>query len=162
MVLRWRNLSPTRSATQTPTPTPEAETMEKGSQKSRRLDRQASWASEPTDMQQIALRRRQTGPRGRDGAAVAAEPFVRPPQDSLLLALPMELQQLVASHLSYPDALALKHTCRSLYGWVNTGVRLKVDWLVWRRSLHLECPNDRRCDLGSDLRFCRGSVRYVF
>lgn len=30
-----------------------------------------------------------------------------------------------------------------------------------RRLLHLECPSDQRCDLGSDLRFCRGSVKYV-
>ncbi|KAK6828265.1 F-box domain-containing protein [Apiospora arundinis] len=60
--------------------------------------------------------------------------------------------------LIYPDALSLKHTCRYFYELVNTGVRLKVEWLVQRRMLHLECPNDKRCDLGSDLKFCRGSV----
>jgi len=41
-------------------------------------------------------------------------------------------------------------------------VRLKVEWLMERRLLHLECPSDQRCDLGSDLRFCRGSVKCVY
>ncbi|KFA76057.1 hypothetical protein S40288_00358 [Stachybotrys chartarum IBT 40288] len=74
------------------------------------------------------------------------------------MSLPAELHLAMSKHLIYPDALSLKHTSRYLYGLVNTGVKLKVAWLVERRSLHLECPNDRRCDLGSDLRFCRGSV----
>lgn len=74
------------------------------------------------------------------------------------MSLPAELHLAVSKHLIYPDALSLKHTNRYLYSLVNTGVKLKVAWLVERRSLHLECPNDRRCDLGSDLRFCRGSV----
>jgi hypothetical protein len=75
-----------------------------------------------------------------------------------LMDLPPEIHLLISKHLIYPDALSLKHTSRHFYGLVNTGVRLKVEWLVERRSLHLECPNDHRCDLGSDLRFCRGSV----
>jgi hypothetical protein len=74
------------------------------------------------------------------------------------MSLPTELHLAIAQHLIYPDALSLKHTSRHFYSLVFTGVKLKVEWLVERRSLHLECPNDRRCDLGSDLRFCRGSV----
>ena len=69
---------------------------------------------------------------------------------------------LIAKNLIYPDALSLKHTCRYFYYMVDTGVELKIDWLVERRRLHLECPaGNHGCDLGSDLRFCRGSVRSV-
>lgn len=75
-----------------------------------------------------------------------------------LASLPPEIHLAISQLLIYPDALSLKHTNRHFYGLVDTGVNLKVDWLMQRRSLHLECPNDRRCDLGSDLRFCRGSV----
>lgn len=78
-----------------------------------------------------------------------------------LMDLPPEIHLLISQQLIYPDALSFKHTCRHFYVLVDTGVRLKVEWLVQRRSLHLECPNNTRCDLGSDLRFCRGSVAYV-
>lgn len=78
-----------------------------------------------------------------------------------LFSLPPELHLLIASYLIYPDALSLKHTNRHFYHLVDTGIKLKIDWLVERRQLHLECPNNTKCDLGSDLRFCRGSVRYV-
>ncbi|KAK5654504.1 hypothetical protein OQA88_7133 [Cercophora sp. LCS_1] len=73
--------------------------------------------------------------------------------------LPPEIHELISKQLIYPDALSLKHTNRYFYNLVDTGVKLKINWLVERRRLHLECPNDRRCDLGSDLKFCRGSVR---
>nr|XP_036581251.1 F-box domain-containing protein [Colletotrichum truncatum]KAF6789519.1 F-box domain-containing protein [Colletotrichum truncatum] len=72
--------------------------------------------------------------------------------------LPPEIHVLISKQLIYPDALSLKHTSSYFYYLVDTGVRLKVEWLMERRMLHLECPNDKRCDLGSDLRFCRGSV----
>ncbi|KAI0161947.1 hypothetical protein GGR52DRAFT_147717 [Hypoxylon sp. FL1284] len=72
--------------------------------------------------------------------------------------LPPELHLLVSQQLIYPDALSLKHTNRYFHSLVDTGLKLKVDWLIERRNLHLECPNDRCCDLGSDLKFCRGSV----
>ncbi|KAI0109730.1 hypothetical protein F4814DRAFT_450692 [Daldinia grandis] len=75
--------------------------------------------------------------------------------------LPPEIHLLISRHLTYPDALSLKHASRYFYCLVDTGLKLKVDWLIERRSLHLECPNDRRCDLGSDLKFCRGSVRLL-
>ncbi|ATY67083.1 F-box domain-containing [Cordyceps militaris] len=77
-------------------------------------------------------------------------------------SLPTELHSLVAQHLSYPDALSLKQTSRHFRALVRTGAALKVEWLLERRRLHLDCPNSRSCDLGSDLRFCRGSVQKHF
>ncbi|ODA77837.1 hypothetical protein RJ55_06439 [Drechmeria coniospora] len=82
----------------------------------------------------------------------------RKPAQVCFLSLPTELHLVIAELLIYPDALSLKHTNRHFYGLVDTGIELKVDWLMERRRMHLECPNDKRCDLGSDLRFCRGSV----
>lgn len=76
--------------------------------------------------------------------------------------LPPELHIQIAEYLIYPDALSLKHVNRYFHNLVYTGVTLKVEWLMQRRRLHLECPNNGRCDLGSDVRFCRGSVAYVF
>lgn len=88
------------------------------------------------------------------------DPTIRSPSEPRvnLASLPTEIHLAVSQLLIYPDALSLKHTNRHFYGLVDTGIKLKVDWLMQRRSLHLECPNDQRCDLGSDLRFCRGSV----
>ncbi|KAH6608446.1 hypothetical protein Trco_001792 [Trichoderma cornu-damae] len=74
------------------------------------------------------------------------------------LALPTEIHLQISKLLIYPDALSLKYTNRYFHSFVDTGINLKVDWLVERRRLHLECPNTRRCDLGTDLKFCRGSV----
>ncbi|KAJ4209872.1 hypothetical protein NW767_000150 [Fusarium falciforme] len=88
----------------------------------------------------------------KQGVADQASPKVT------FMALPTEIHLAISRMLIYPDALSLKHTNAHFYSLVDTGVNLKVEWLVERRSLHLECPNDRRCDLGSDLRFCRGSV----
>ncbi|KAF7942905.1 uncharacterized protein EAE97_006359 [Botrytis byssoidea] len=75
-----------------------------------------------------------------------------------LLDLPQEIQVLIISHLIYPDALSLKHTNRHFYSFVYTGLHLKIEWLIQRRRLHLDCPSDSKCELGSDVRFCRGSV----
>lgn len=75
-----------------------------------------------------------------------------------LLSLPTEIHLLISKHLMYPDALSLKHTNRYFASIVYTGVKLKIAWLLERRMMHLECPNNQACDLGSDLRFCRGSV----
>ncbi|KAI0198895.1 hypothetical protein F4808DRAFT_462284 [Astrocystis sublimbata] len=76
-----------------------------------------------------------------------------------LAGLPTELHLLITKHLTYPDALSLKHTSRHFFYLVDTGLKLKVDWLVERKTLHLECPNDRSCDLRSDVGFCRCNVR---
>ncbi|KAG7143336.1 hypothetical protein HYQ45_000418 [Verticillium longisporum] len=79
-----------------------------------------------------------------------------------LPTLPPELQSLITAHLSYPDALSLKHTNRHFFQTTDTGVRLKVAWLLERRAQRLACPScGRGCDLASDLRFCRGGVARV-
>jgi len=75
------------------------------------------------------------------------------------LSLPPEIHLLINKELLYPDALSLKHTNRYFYSLTDTGVRLKVEWLLLRRGLHLDCPSNTKCELGSDLRFCRGSIR---
>ena len=90
-----------------------------------------------------------------------AEPEEDNPKPTLM-TLPPELHLLISQHLTYPDALSLKHTARNFYGLVYTGIHLKIEWLIERRRLHLDCPNDKKCELGSDMRFCRGSVQYVF
>lgn len=77
-------------------------------------------------------------------------------------SLPSEIHLAISKLLIYPDALSLKHTNRHFYGLVDTGVQLKVEWLMQRRKLHLECPNSHKCELQSDLRFCRGSVPYAY
>ena len=76
-----------------------------------------------------------------------------------LSSLPAELQLYISSHLPYPDALSLKHTCRHFYIIVDTGVRLKVSWLIERRQLHLPCPSEGQCLLKSDEAFCSKPVR---
>ncbi|TGJ78145.1 hypothetical protein E0Z10_g10617 [Xylaria hypoxylon] len=85
----------------------------------------------------------------------------KPVPRASLAGLPTELHILISKHLIYPDALSLKHTSQHFFYLVDTGVKLKVAWLMERWSLHLECPKDRHCDLRSDLRFCRGSVNDV-
>lgn len=81
----------------------------------------------------------------------------REPRASFL-SLPTEIHLQISKLLIYPDALSLKYTNRYFHSFVDTDVDLKVEWLIERRRLHLECPNNGRCDLGTDLRFCRGSV----
>ncbi|KAK3502935.1 hypothetical protein B0T13DRAFT_185922 [Neurospora crassa] len=80
---------------------------------------------------------------------------------SSFMELPAEIHLLVTEQLIYPDALSMKHVNRYFYNLVDTGVRKKVEWLVQCRRLHLGCPNHRSCDLGSDVRFCRGSVKLL-
>jgi len=90
------------------------------------------------------------------------EDITKPSDGPNLMQLPTELHLLISSHLTYPDALSLKHTNQHFNKLVYTGVKLKILWLIERRRLHLDCPHDKGCELGSDMRFCRGSVRYVF
>lgn len=70
-----------------------------------------------------------------------------------LLVLPVELQLQISTSLPYPDALSLKHTCRHFYLLVDTGVRLKVTWLVDRKTSKLDVPK-RKCILKTDEAFC--------
>ncbi|KAH7312431.1 hypothetical protein B0I35DRAFT_411152 [Stachybotrys elegans] len=94
-----------------------------------------------------------TGP-GADHPSLAVDSQAK----TGLMSLPPELHVAISQHLIYPDALALKLTNRHFYSLVFTGIPLKVAWLVERRSLQLQCPNDRRCDLRSDMKFCKGTV----
>ncbi|KAI9931964.1 hypothetical protein ASPWEDRAFT_40217 [Aspergillus wentii DTO 134E9] len=77
-----------------------------------------------------------------------------------LMGLPTELHIHIASYLSYPDALALKHTCRHFFCFVYTGVHLKVDWLVERFERKLECPMEK-CSFRTDESFCNERVRGI-
>ncbi|KAK4161091.1 hypothetical protein QBC43DRAFT_107905 [Cladorrhinum sp. PSN259] len=105
---------------------------------------------------------RKTPPSHATSATSSVPPGPEPHREEAEFStLPPEIHLLISSHLIYPDALSLKHTNRYFYRLVDTGVRLKVEWLMERRKLHLECPSNQRCDLGSDLRFCRGSVKLL-
>ena len=75
---------------------------------------------------------------------------------SRILQLPTELQLHIASHLPYPDALALKHTNSHFYALVPTTVKLKVAWLVSRHERHLPNPC-HKCLLKTDEAFCKGT-----
>ncbi|KAF3398463.1 hypothetical protein F1880_006284 [Penicillium rolfsii] len=77
-----------------------------------------------------------------------------------LMDLPSELHIHIASFLSYPDALALKHSCRHFYSMVYTGVHLKVDWLVERFERKLECPMEK-CSFRTDEAFCNWRIRRI-
>ncbi|OQD90310.1 hypothetical protein PENSOL_c058G05184 [Penicillium solitum] len=74
-----------------------------------------------------------------------------------LMTLPSELHIQISTYLSYPDALALKHSSRHFYSIVFTGVRLKVDWLIDRFEHKLECPMEK-CSFSTDESFCNGRV----
>jgi hypothetical protein len=85
----------------------------------------------------------------------------RKARTTTLMDLPPELHLAIIGHLPYPDALSLKHSSRYFYAIVYTGINLKIEWLISRRQLHLECPHDGSCLLNSDRNFCRGSVRLL-
>lgn len=77
-----------------------------------------------------------------------------------LMDLPSELHILISSYLPYPDALALRHTCRHFHSFVYTGVHLKVDWLVERFERKLECPMEK-CSFRTDESFCNRRIRRI-
>ncbi|KAL4914924.1 hypothetical protein BDW62DRAFT_135062 [Aspergillus aurantiobrunneus] len=77
-----------------------------------------------------------------------------------LMDLPTELHLHISSFLSYPDALALKHTSSHFYSFVYTGVHLKVDWLVERFERKLECPMEK-CSFRTDEAFCNQRIRRI-
>ncbi|KAL4876279.1 hypothetical protein BJY04DRAFT_223216 [Aspergillus karnatakaensis] len=77
-----------------------------------------------------------------------------------LMALPTELHLQITPYLTYPDALALKHTCRHFYTLTYTGVHLKVDWLVERFERKLECPMEK-CSFRTDEAFCNWRIRRI-
>ena len=77
-----------------------------------------------------------------------------------LMDLPTELHLHISTFLTYPDALALKHTCRHFYPLVYTGVHLKVDWFVERFERKLECPMEK-CSFRTDEAFCNKTIRGI-
>ncbi|KAL4937250.1 hypothetical protein BDV06DRAFT_203284 [Aspergillus oleicola] len=85
---------------------------------------------------------------------------LQPPSHFRLMDLPPELHIQISSYLSYPDALALKHTSRHFYSFVYTGVHLKVDWLVERFERKLECPMEK-CSFRTDEAFCNWRIRRI-
>lgn len=88
---------------------------------------------------------------------------MKPPSSSLatsFMDLPSELHVQIAGYLTYPDALALKHTCRHFYHLVPTGVNLKVEWLIERFERNLECPMEK-CSFRTDEAFCNWRIRRI-
>lgn len=82
-------------------------------------------------------------------------------QNFTFIELPTEIHMHIASFLSYPDALALKHTNRHFYSFVYTGVHSKVDWLLERFERKLDCPRNEDCSLRTDASFCNKTVRKI-
>jgi hypothetical protein len=82
------------------------------------------------------------------------------PSAKYLMDLPTELHIHISSFLSYPDALALKHTSRLFYSVVDTGVELKIDWLVERFERKLECPMEK-CSFRTDASFCNWRIKRI-
>ena len=87
-------------------------------------------------------------------------PEMTPHPHLRLMDLPPELHMHIASFLTYPDALALKHSSRHFYYLVYTGVHLKVDWFVERFERKLECPMEK-CSFRTDEAFCNGRIRRI-
>ncbi|EEQ27491.1 F-box domain-containing protein [Microsporum canis CBS 113480] len=76
------------------------------------------------------------------------------------LHLPTEIHLHIASLLSYPDALALKHTSSYLYSLVRTDLPLRVDWIIERHEKGLTVPK-KKCQLGTDESFCNSEVNQI-
>ncbi|RAH43883.1 uncharacterized protein BO95DRAFT_454620 [Aspergillus brunneoviolaceus CBS 621.78] len=93
-------------------------------------------------------------------ATESHSPDPQPDKSYTLMDLPTELHLHIATYLPYPDALALKHSCRHFYPLVYTGVHLKVNWLVERFERKLECPMDK-CSFRTDESFCNARVRRI-
>ncbi|PGH37073.1 hypothetical protein GX50_00056 [[Emmonsia] crescens] len=79
---------------------------------------------------------------------------------SPFMDLPTELHAHIASYLSYPDALALKHTNTYFYALVQTGLVLKVNWILERCQLNLRVPFTS-CEFRTDQTFCSGEIREI-
>ena len=84
----------------------------------------------------------------------------QPPPRFPLLNLPLELHLHIIPYLSYPDALALKHTHPRFYNLIDTSVRLKVSWLLERKARNLPLP-ENNCVMRTDESFCAGEMRAI-
>lgn len=71
-----------------------------------------------------------------------------------IVDLPVELLDAIVEELAYPDALALKLTCRGFHGSIHLSVRHRVSWLLGRTKLGLSIPNAQMCNLSTDAAFC--------
>ncbi|PGH09210.1 hypothetical protein AJ79_05739 [Helicocarpus griseus UAMH5409] len=83
-----------------------------------------------------------------------------PLSPSPFMSLPTELHAHIASYLSYPDALALKHTNAYFYALVPTGLALKVNWILERCRLKLRVPF-KTCEFRTDKTFCNREIREI-
>ncbi|KAK2810069.1 hypothetical protein FQN50_003263 [Emmonsiellopsis sp. PD_5] len=83
-----------------------------------------------------------------------------PPQTNAFMDLPTELHAHIATYLSYPDALALKHTNAYFYALVRTGLGLKVNWILERCKLKLRVPFNS-CEFRTDQTFCNSEIREI-
>ena len=81
------------------------------------------------------------------------------PYPRSVLDLPPELHLSISKYLNYPDALSLKHTNSHFYKLVDTGIWLKVAWLLERKKQDLPFPTNGQCCLQSDKQFCTQPVR---
>ncbi|KAK2735041.1 hypothetical protein FQN55_002286 [Onygenales sp. PD_40] len=82
------------------------------------------------------------------------------PQTNAFMDLPTELHAHIATYLSYPDALALKHTNTYFYALVRTGLGLKVNWILERCKLKLRVPFNS-CEFRTDQTFCNSEIREI-
>ncbi|EEH44556.1 uncharacterized protein PADG_00845 [Paracoccidioides brasiliensis Pb18] len=83
-----------------------------------------------------------------------------PKSSSPFMDLPTELHAQITSYLSYPDALALKHTNTYFYALVQTGLVLKVNWILERCRLKLRVPFST-CEFRTDQTFCNREIREI-
>ena len=76
-------------------------------------------------------------------------PSLRP----CLLALPAELQMIIASYLVYPDLLSLKITHPAFNSLIQPSVYDRIDWLLSRPALGLSVPCSAACSFKTDRSF---------
>ncbi|EFE32983.1 uncharacterized protein ARB_00070 [Trichophyton benhamiae CBS 112371] len=88
------------------------------------------------------------------------KPAIAIPNKQSFIRLPTEIHMHIASFLSYPDALALKHTNSYLYSLVRTNLPLRVDWIIERHEKGLTVPR-KNCVLRTDELFCNSEVNQI-
>ncbi|EFQ98558.1 F-box domain-containing protein [Nannizzia gypsea CBS 118893] len=88
------------------------------------------------------------------------KPAISIPNKRSFIRLPTEIHMHIASLLSYPDALALKHTNSYLYSLVRTNLPLRVDWIIERHEKGLAVPR-KNCVLRTDELFCNSEVNQI-
>lgn len=69
--------------------------------------------------------------------------------------LPPEVLEQITHQLSYPDALAMKQTCRRFRHFVDTSMLSKVLWMKRFRALGIPVQLSRRVNLRTDESFMR-------